>query len=139
MAMASRFERVKALESRRMRGLAKELYEAEQSLTDPATRQSRSAIEQLLHPGFTEIGSTGNRYSRAEMIELMLHQAPGQVVIADFEVERLSTDTALVTYRSIGGSGQEARRCSIWTMDGGRWRMRYHQGTRVPNRWGPVG
>jgi hypothetical protein len=73
------------------------------------------------------------------MIELMLGEAPGDVIIRDFTVHPLSDDTALVTYRSIGISGQEARRSSIWVEVGDRWQLRYHQGTRVPNSWGHVG
>lgn len=117
----------------------RELYEAESHLTDPEIRQSRSEVEQLLHPEFLETGSSGVLYSRSAMIDLMLGEAPGDVIIMDFTVHPLSDDTALVTYRSIGMSGQEARRSSIWINANDRWQLRYHQGTRVPNSWGHVG
>lgn len=117
----------------------RELYEAEANLTDPDIRQSMEKTEQLLHPEFLETGSSGIVYDRDTMIELMLGEAPGDVIIRDFTVHPLSDDTALVTYRSIGISGQEARRSSIWVEVGDRWQLRYHQGTRVPNSWGHVG
>lgn len=117
----------------------RELYEAEANLTDPDIRQSLAKIEQLLHPEFLETGSSGAVYDRRTMIELMVGEAPGDVIIRDFTVHPLSDDTALVTYRSIGISGQEARRSSIWVEVGDQWQLRYHQGTRVPNSWGHVG
>lgn len=118
--------------------LGRILFEAESALTDPEIRRSRARIEKLLHPEFTETGSTGTVYDRATMIEMMLAEVPGAVIIRDFVVQRLSSDTVLATYRSVGMSGQEARRCSIWVESGAGWQIRYHQGTRVPNSWGHV-
>jgi hypothetical protein len=114
------------------------LFDAESALTDPEVRSSRDRIEELLHPEFTETGSTGTVYDRATMIEMMLAEVPAKVMIRDFVAQRLSSDTVLTTYRSVGLSGQEARRCSIWVESAAGWRIRYHQGTRVPNSWGHV-
>jgi len=114
------------------------LYDAEKALTDPELRSSPSLIEQLLHPEFAEIGSSGEVYDRATMIEMMTTEMPGDVLIRDFTVDRLSDDIVLVKYRSVGTSGQEARRSSIWVRTDDRWQLRHHQGTRVPDRWGQV-
>lgn len=116
------------------------VFEAETALTDPAVRQSRARIEALLHPDFSEIGSSGEVYDRDTMIEMMATESPGGgVVLRDFTVHPLSEDTVLATYRSIGTSGKEARRSSIWVNNGHGWQIRHHQGTRVPDRWGHVG
>lgn len=114
------------------------LLEAEKALTDPDVRQSPKRIDQLLHPDFIEIGSSGDVYDRNTMIEMMTSEAPGGVVIRDFQVRLLSDETALVDYRSIGTSGREARRSSIWVDEGSGWRLIHHQGTRVPDSWGAV-
>lgn len=114
------------------------LLEGEKALTDPDVRRSPQRVDQLLHPEFVEIGSSGDVYDRDTMIEMMTSEAPGGVVIRDFKVHLLSDDTALVTYRSIGTSGKEARRTSIWVDEGSGWRLFHHQGTRVPDRWGAV-
>jgi glyoxylase I family protein len=45
----------------------------------------------------------------------------------DFAVTRLAAGAALVTYRS--RDPRHARRSSIWVRRGGRWVMRFHQGT----------
>lgn len=114
------------------------LFDCEQSLTDPETRASRELVEALLHEDFVETGSSGEVYDRASMIEMMVGESPGEVFIRDFEVQALAEDIMLASYRSVGTSGQEARRTSIWVNDGGRWRLRHHQGTRVPNSWGRI-
>ena len=38
------------------------------------------------------------------------------------------TDTVLLTYRSYSRTGS-ALRSSLWVLDGGQWRLRFHQGT----------
>jgi ribonuclease HI len=114
------------------------LHQAERSLTDPAVRRSESLVSDLLHPEFTEVGSSGEVYEREAMIEMMTTESPGEVIIRDFTAEPLSEDAVLVRYRSVGTSGQEARRSSIWVRSGEKWQLRYHQGTRVPNQWGRV-
>ena len=118
--------------------LDKTLYNAEQELLDPEVRRSRSRLEELLHQEFSETGSTGNLYDRETIIQMMLEETPARVIIRDFQAQPLDTDTALVTYRSVGGGGQEARRTSIWTRTDGHWQLRYHQGTRVPDTWGRI-
>lgn len=124
--------------TRKTTGIVKTLLQAEKALTDPGVRRSPQRVHQLLHPDFVEIGSSGHVYDRETMIEMMTSERPGGVVIRDFEVHLLSDNTALVTYRSIGTSGKEARRSSIWVDEGSGWRLIHHQGTRVPNSWGAV-
>lgn len=111
------------------------LYEAETSLTNPDVRKTRARVELLLHPEFSETGSAGDVYDRATIIDMMTTEAPGQVIIRDFEASRLSEDVAVVSYRSVGLTGQETRRTSLWVNHEGNWRLRHHQGTRVPDRW----
>jgi len=107
------------------------LYDGELALTDPDVRHSRERLESLLHGDFTETGSTGEVYDRSTMVDMMVSEVPGRVMIRDFSAERLSDDVALVTYRSIGTSGQEVRRTSVWVRADDRWQLRHHQGTRV--------
>lgn len=126
--------RTSASQTRLERGI----FEAEKALTNPEVRRSKHLIDALLHPDFSEIGSSGEVYDRETMIEMMLTETPGGVVLRDFTVSKLSETLVMATYRSIGTSGREARRTSIWVSDGSRWQLRHHQGTRVPNQWGEV-
>lgn len=112
------------------------LIELEKALLDPDVRRSSADIEALLHADFSETGSSGEVYDRDKMIEMMLGQTPARVVIRDFQTSFLSDEVALVTYRSVGASGNEAHRSSVWVWEGETWKLRHHQGTRVPDRWG---
>lgn len=114
------------------------LYQRELGLLDPAVRASRQRLETILHDDFSETGSSGEVYDRETIIEMMVGEAPGQVVMRDFHTSYLAADVALVTYRSVGTGGQEARRTSVWVFEEDRWQLRHHQGTRVPDRWNQI-
>lgn len=116
-----------------------ELRERELELLDPATRSDSKRLADLLHDDFVEFGSSGTVYEKQMLIEMMSDERPAPVMVRDFSVRRLGADTALVTYRTVGQSGQEARRSSIWIRDASGWRLVFHQGTRIPNAWGTVG
>jgi hypothetical protein len=96
-------------------------------------------MSQLLRDDFIEFGSSGRVYAKAMLIDMITREEHARVVIRDFSVRPLAPDTALVTYRSVGQSGQEARRSSVWVKLGDDWQMVFHQGTRIPNSWGPIG
>lgn len=118
--------------------IAREIYDREMALVDPEVRASRTRVEGLLHPDFIETGSSGEIYGRLEMVEMLAREKPGQVMVRDYDVEVLSDEVALAHYRSVGAAGQEVRRTSVWVRTGDTWRLRHHQGTKVPDRWGPV-
>jgi len=113
-------------------------FDLESALVDPEVRGSREKIEALLHPDFFELGSSGRVYDRQAIVEMMSGEVSAGVIIRDFETRKVSKDTVLVTYRSIGQSGEEARRSSLWVKLDGNWRIQFHQGTRIPNDWGTV-
>ena len=95
-------------------------------------------MRELLRDDFIEFGSSGRVYEKRMLIDMLAKEEHAEVVIRDFAVRQLAPETALVTYRSVGQSGQEARRSSIWVREAGTWRMAFHQGTRIPNSWGPI-
>jgi ribonuclease HI len=100
----------------------------EKELLRPDVRGDLGRTGILLHPDFTEIGSSGRVWSRDELM-MALEGNPGET--AEIEVisaERLSNNTMLLNYRSYGRTGS-ALRSSIWLLDDGRWRLRFHQST----------
>jgi ribonuclease HI len=100
----------------------------ERELLRPDVRGDLGRTGILLHPDFTEIGSSGRVWSRDELM-MALEGNPGET--AEIEVisaERLSGNTMLLSYRSYGRTGS-ALRSSIWLLDDGRWRLRFHQST----------
>lgn len=106
------------------------LEEKELALLDPTVRADPTKVGQLLHDDFIEFGSTGRVYDKKVLLDMLEGEPSSEVTIRDFAVRQLSDDTALVTYRSVGQSGQEARRSSVWVRDG-EWRMIFHQGSRI--------
>ncbi len=106
-----------------------EVVEAlERELLLPETRSDLGRTGVLLHPDFTEIGSSGRLWTRDEMM-MALEDDPG--VPAELELlgaDRLSEGAVLLTYRSHTRAGT-ALRSSLWVLDGAQWRLRFHQGT----------
>ena len=107
------------------------LRNQEMELLDPEVRSDPVRVRELLHDDFVEFGSTGRVYDKPQLLEMLEGEAHAEVTISEFAVRQLSVDTALVTYRTVGQAGHEARRSSIWIHEDGAWRMVFHQGTRI--------
>lgn len=107
------------------------LYELEQQVLRPATRSSRKHLEELLAEDFLEFGSSGGIYDQASVISALMLEQPAAWSIANFQVRPLGEDAALVTYLGTKGGGESSLRCSVWKRVGGRWRMTFHQGTKL--------
>jgi uncharacterized protein YndB with AHSA1/START domain len=113
-----------------LRGLETELHRIE-------TRRHRDRMDTLLHPDFVEVGRSGRRFSREEVLEDFSADGVLEPVHAqDFELGQLGQGIALLTYRSahVSLSGvlfRHTLRTSLWMKTPGGWRMRFHQGTPV--------
>lgn len=102
--------------------------ELERELLGPLVRGDMGRTAVLLHPDFMEIGSSGRVWTRDAMM-MALEEDPGERT--DIEIlgaERIGSSAVLLTYRSFARSGTTLR-SSLWVLDGGRWRLRFHQGT----------
>ncbi|MDQ0754112.1 ribonuclease HI family protein [Arthrobacter sp. B3I4] len=100
----------------------------ERELLLPETRSDLGRTGVLLHPNFTEIGSSGRLWTRDEVM-MALEEDPGAPAALELlAAERLGADTVLLTYRSHARSGTVLR-SSLWVLDGTQWRLRFHQGT----------
>ena len=112
----------------------------EAELHHPGVACSPARLEQLLHPEFFEVGRSGARYTRAQVVRYLAFlsspEAPPRPVVqaSGHAVVALGPDCALLTYESVqsGGAGEPvlaARRSSVWKWDGQGWKLFYHQGT----------
>jgi len=102
--------------------------ELERELLGPLVRGDIGRTAVLLHPDFMEFGSSGRVWTRDAMM-MALEEDPGERT--DIEImgaDRIGTGAVLLTYRSFARSGTTLR-SSLWVLDGGRWRLRFHQGT----------
>ncbi|MEZ9243198.1 DUF4440 domain-containing protein [Vibrio lentus] len=115
------------------------LVEQEVELHQYEIRQSRSDIERLIHPSFSEVGKSGISYDFASIIKMMSSEEPSDVRIhsQNYECIQLEPSVQLLKYESalVAASGEIsdfAKRCSIWVFTGTCWQLKYHQGTPCP-------
>lgn len=111
--------------------LERELHDLELQFMRPGVRSSRKSLEELLAEDFVEFGSAGDIYDRSSIVSALVLEAPVAWSIASFQAKLLAGDVALVTYSATKGGGESALRSSIWRRIDGRWRMVFHQGTRI--------
>jgi hypothetical protein len=111
------------------------LQKLETDLHQLETRGDKSRLEELLHPGFREIGRSGREFTRREVIDEISDGTEYPSVVAEeFELRSISDAVALLTYRSahVGQSGRLHRhtlRSSLWVRGPSGWQMYFHQGT----------
>lgn len=111
------------------------LRKQEEKLLSADQRASPEAVAELLADDFVEFARSGGIYDRDQTIAALAGEEPADVRKAfDFKVSLLGEGVALLTYRSTRRLAaemeeQHALRSSIWMRVGGRWRMRFHQGT----------
>ncbi|KQV37397.1 hypothetical protein ASE23_01750 [Rhizobium sp. Root73] len=111
--------------------LAAHLRQLEQRLHDPQVRGSVFLTSELLDADFTEIGSSGQAYGRADTIAALAAEAKPagpSVRSENYQLKRLSETVALLTCET-AGEGRHVLRSSIWRRTNGHWRMVFHQGT----------
>ena len=122
-----------------MNELLRDLQALEAELHHPGIRCSRERLEELLHPGFHEVGRSGRQYTRETVIAHLASQPqPPEVVASDYAAHPLAEDCALLTYRSAhrsaeGATTLPALRSSVWLRTGAGWQLFYHQGTPAPD------
>ena len=111
--------------------------ELETKLHRKDIRNSPDVVLELLADEFMEFGSSGLIYNKSETVEsLKNEQKDLQIIIENFMAQSIGSDIVLVTYRSSkldpdDGTRFSALRSSIWKLIDGKWRMIFHQGTRI--------
>lgn len=92
-------------------------------------------MDRMLHPEFTEVGMSGSTHTRDETV------APPEAVIEvslpheGYRMDLIDEDVALVRYvshDSYAGVERHAQRTSVWINTNDGWRLRFHQGTPLP-------
>jgi len=115
------------------------LRELEERLLDPAVRRDRAQVDALLDAEFREFGKSGRAFDKAEILDLLEQEGELQYTLAleEFAAATLADGVVLVTYISTWTNLEtaevvRARRSSIWVQHEDGWKMRFHQGTRIP-------
>lgn len=104
---------------------------AEEELLTSATRHDAARLRELLHPDFVEVGRSGRRWTREDIIAALLEEKDRPTPRTDeWEVREVAADVILVTFR-VEGRERSSRHASMWIVHEGKPRLRYHQGTFV--------
>jgi hypothetical protein len=113
--------------------LTTSLRPLEEQLLDPAFRRDRAAVSALLADTFVEYGSSGRIFTKTQILDHLAAGSPQRIEMADFAVQLIAPDVALVTWRAISHAapGQPAisLRSSLWIRRDHRWQILFHQGT----------
>ncbi|MBC1434340.1 DUF4440 domain-containing protein [Listeria rocourtiae] len=110
--------------------LKTQLQNLEEQLLTPKVRLSRQALREILAEEFFEIGSSGRILHREEPIS---ENGIGEVQmeLSDFNIQELSEDVVLATYRIFNvPENQYSLRSSIWRYKDDKWKLVFHQGTK---------
>ncbi len=109
-----------------------ELRGLEMMLLTETVRKNRATVSALLSEEFREFGSSGQVLTRSAILDLLRDEAPIQITMEDFRVQKIADSVALVTYRSISlpePSVRKALRSSLWRYENDGWKLVFHQGT----------
>ena len=115
-----------------------EIAAAERTLLDPTVRADPARLAALLADDFIEIGASGRRYTKPEVIAALAREDPGyEATLTDLEIDELAPGLALTRYRTTardtaGAAPRHALRTSIWRRTPDGWQMLHHQGTSIP-------
>jgi hypothetical protein len=111
------------------------LFALEQELLTNSTRRSRNRLEQLLAPEFFEFGSSGNVWSRKDILERLPNEPATEVTASNFMAYGISADAVLVTYQTTcvepDGSLVKALRSSIWKSNRSAWQNVFPSGNQI--------
>lgn len=109
---------------------------AELELLASSTRGDAARLRRLLHPEFLEIGRSGRRWTREEIVASLGTEAGRPSPETDeWEFAELAPHLVLVTYRVRSEAADSGPLCSrhvsVWDTASGQARLRFHQGTPV--------
>ena len=107
------------------------LRAAEVTLLTSAVRRAPDLVGALLHPDYVEVGRSGRRWTRDDVLARLAGEPPRETPATDdWDTQDLAPDLVLVTYR-VREDGRESRHASIWELASGTPVLRFHQGTVV--------
>jgi hypothetical protein len=115
--------------------LLNHLYKLEIELHQIEVRKDKIRLNELLHESFVEVGRYGKTVHKSDILANLSKQTiSGTIWSQDYNLEVLSNDLALITYKSAmmdeeGNLSIYTFRSSLWQKVSGSWRIRFHQWT----------
>ncbi|MGI2857624.1 DUF4440 domain-containing protein [Shewanella algae] len=118
-----------------MKNLMEILIELEEHLFQPDVRSSSSELVQLISDDFIEIGASGLRFGKVNVLARLPTEVAPEITASNYELRMFGLDCAQLLYKAKMSkidhpSPTYSHRCSIWRRSTiGQWQMIYHQGT----------
>ena len=114
--------------------ILKELQRREPIFHRPEFGTTRADFEAMTEPDFWEVGASGQRYSRAYVLDVLEERYAkpheDQWRTEGFHCMEIAPDNFLLTYTLHQGE-RVTRRATLWRRYGDDWKIVYHQGTVV--------
>jgi len=111
-----------------------ELRQREPIFHRPEFGVTGAAFESMTHADFWEIGASGRRYSRGDVLDVLekRRENPRDEAweTADFRCQELAPNVYLLTYTLQQGE-RKTRRATIWQRSSDGWTIVFHQGTII--------
>ena len=104
----------------------------ETELLQPEVRKAKERLNELLADEFIEIGESGKKYNKQEILNDLPEQTEIKFTISNFNAVEVSPDIVLATYQAeeeIAGNKTSSLRSSFWQNKNGKWQIIFHQGT----------
>ncbi len=110
------------------------IRQLEEQLLNPSVRSSREKLDELIADQFIEYGSSGQLFTKQQIIDYMPRETPTTRSIEKFDIVDLADEVKLaiylvVTYIKGENLPVQSLRSSIWKLIDGRWQVVFHQGT----------
>ena len=116
-------------------GVLNELISREPIFHRPEWGTTRAHFENMTVADFWEVGASGRRYSRDDVLAELERRQQVQTVdvweAAGFHCRELAKDVYLLTYTLLQHNERKTRRSTIWQRTPDGWKIVFHQGTIV--------
>ncbi|MFJ7628820.1 DUF4440 domain-containing protein [Streptomyces sp. NPDC097595] len=113
--------------------------EGELRLLDPLVRASADLLDQVLHPDYREVDTTGRHWDRDTIIDLLVSgqaPGPGRLTASRMRGVHLADGLVHLTFDT-EARNKRAHRSSLWRLTRAGWLLYYHQATPFDLSPGP--
>lgn len=119
-----------------MDDIINKIKELELSLLKPEVRSSKEALDKLLTDDFVEFGTSGKKYTKADILERLPRSIDKiDYIVSDFSVEVPSENMAIATFKTektVNGKDRViSQRSSHWRKTDGVWQIFFHEATPI--------
>jgi hypothetical protein len=116
-------------------GVLNELISREPIFHRPEWGTTRAHFENMTTGDFWEVGASGRRYSREDVLAELERRQQVQTVdvweATGFHCREVAKDVYLLTYTLLQHNERKTRRSTIWQRTPDGWKIVFHQGTIV--------